>query len=694
MTAIRSAVISGAGDRPRRGRRLRWPLLVLLAFFGGNVFGAALALGAGEGGEADWAVAVEEILFEELGTVYSATKYAQKSSEAPASVSIITAQEIKRLGYRTIGEIIASQVGLYATYDRMYTSMGVRGFGLPGDYNTRILVLLNGHRINENLYYAFGTNMDGIIDVDLIDRVEIIRGPGSSLYGSNAFFAVVNLITRRGRSYQGIEMAGQAGSHETYKARATYGQRYDSGIDWLVSGNYFSSRGSGTLYYEAFDDPSTNNGIVEGGDGETAHSIFSGLAWGDFMLEGAHVKRDKEFPGAPYDTVFNDDRTQSREERGYLALKYEKQYSYDWGAMLRLSYDFYRYEGDYLYDYPPLTEQKDSGTGQSVGVESHITRRLAEKHHVIVGGELRRNFQLDQQTYDQEPFEQYLDRESTATNWGLFLQDQYTPWRDLSIYAGLRYDHYSSFGGAWSPRAAVVYQPWAATVLKLIYGRAFRAPNEYELYYDDGGAWMKSNPELEPETIDHYEALLEQSFNQFFRGSVSAYHYRIKNLIGEVEDPTDGLTYFSNIDQVKANGVEFNFDFYHPRYDLKARAGLNIQEAKDQTTDTDLVNSPTYVALFNLTAPVWRDRIHAGVTMNYIGKRNTITGGEVDDALITNLTLTGAKGLVAFLPKLELSASCYNLFDEQYSVPASAAFLQDRIPQDGRTFLFRASYAF
>jgi len=92
----------------------------------------------------------------------------------------------------------------------------VRSFGRPGDYNSRILLLIDGHRTNDNIYNQALVGAEGVIDVDLIDRVEIIRGPGSSLYGSNAFLAVVNIVTKRGRDLKGTEVSGEAGSFQTY----------------------------------------------------------------------------------------------------------------------------------------------------------------------------------------------------------------------------------------------------------------------------------------------------------------------------------------------------------------------------------------------------------------------------------------------------------------------------------------------
>src|SRR4030042_5248923 len=166
---------------------------------------------------------IEELMEIEVATVYGASKYEQKVTEAPSSVTVITAEEIRKYGYRTLADILRSVRGFYVTYDRNYNYLGSRGFSRPGDYNTRFLLLVDGHRINDNVYDGayFGTEF--IIDVDLIERVEIIRGPGSSLYGTNAFFGVINIITKQGRDFKGTEISGEAGSFDTYKGRLSYG---------------------------------------------------------------------------------------------------------------------------------------------------------------------------------------------------------------------------------------------------------------------------------------------------------------------------------------------------------------------------------------------------------------------------------------------------------------------------------------
>ncbi|NQV13839.1 TonB-dependent receptor plug domain-containing protein [bacterium] len=132
--------------------------------------------------------------------VSTASKYEQFSYEAPASISIVTSDDIRAYGYRTLDELLNTIRGFYISNDRNYEYVGVRGFSRPSDYNNRTLFLLNGHSLNESVYGSapFGTYFG--LDLRLVDRVEIIRGPGSALYGTSAMFAVINVITRDGNT--------------------------------------------------------------------------------------------------------------------------------------------------------------------------------------------------------------------------------------------------------------------------------------------------------------------------------------------------------------------------------------------------------------------------------------------------------------------------------------------------------------
>src|SRR5256712_11596158 len=185
----------------------------------------------------------EMILFQDLPSVFGASKYEQKPSEAPASVSLVTNEEIRKFGYRTLSEILRSVRGFFTTYDRNYSYIGVRGFDRPGDYDTRVLLLLDGHRINDNIYDQASIGTEAFIDVAAIERIEIIRGPSSSLYGTNAFLAVINVISKSGRNLKGTEIAATGGSYSTGELRMSYGGRSDNRVETFLSGS--DSRSSG-----------------------------------------------------------------------------------------------------------------------------------------------------------------------------------------------------------------------------------------------------------------------------------------------------------------------------------------------------------------------------------------------------------------------------------------------------------------
>ena len=180
--------------------------------------------------------------------VYSAAKREQKTSEAPSSVTVITSQDVRAYGWRTLSDLLRSVPGIYVTYTRTYGSMGVRGFERGGDFGGRILLLFNGHRMNDPLYDSAAIMEDFILDLDLIDRVEIVRGPGSTLYGTNAFFAVVNVLTKKAENYDGFEASGEAGTMDAYRGRLTFGTRGDDGAELLLSASGMTSDGKAEIY--------------------------------------------------------------------------------------------------------------------------------------------------------------------------------------------------------------------------------------------------------------------------------------------------------------------------------------------------------------------------------------------------------------------------------------------------------------
>src|SRR5687767_52272 len=154
-------------------------------------FGAATLVRA-----ADMEVPSLESLMET--TVTSASKYTQRQDETAAAVTVITRSQIKAFGWRTLDQALASLPGIHITYDRQYSYLGTRGFGLPGDFNTRVLLAINGNRANDVVYDAALLGREFPVDMDLVERIEFIAGPGGAVYGQNAMFGVINVITRNG----------------------------------------------------------------------------------------------------------------------------------------------------------------------------------------------------------------------------------------------------------------------------------------------------------------------------------------------------------------------------------------------------------------------------------------------------------------------------------------------------------------
>ena len=619
-------------------------------------------------------------------TVYGASRFEQRLTDAPSSITIVTADEIKKYGYRTVADVLKSLRGFHVSYDRNYSYLGMRGFGRTGDYNSRFLLLVDGHRINENIYDSIFVGTDFILDVDLIDRIEVIRGPSSSLYGSNAFFGVINVITRKGNAVGGAEVSGEAGSFDTYKGRLTYGRKFDSGFDAVLSGSLYDSNGKGRLFFKEFDDPSTNNGIADKGDYDRNYSLFSKMSFHDFALEGAFSSRTKGIPTASFGTDFNDRRNQTVDELGYVYLKYEREFRDLFTLMARLFYNSYEYKGTYVYSD---VLNKDTARGQWWGGELLLGKTLFQKHKVSIGAEYQVNAKQQQRNYDEDPFAEFLNDKRHSKKWAVYVQDEFTLTKGIIFNAGVRYDRYYSFGSTVNPRLALICEPFEKAVFKLLYGTAFRAPNAYETYYAAEAGALKSNPGLKPEKIRTYEVVYEHYLGDRLRLTGTAFNYRISDLIRQVEDPADGFLVFQNIEKIRAKGLELELEAKWGN-GLQGRISYTFQEARDGETGSVPVNSPQHLAKLNLISPLFHGKLFAGVELQYVSKRKTLENNTSDDFFTANITLSSQK----LVRGLELSASVYNLFDKRYGDPGSSEHRMDIIEQDGRVFRVKLTYKY
>lgn len=637
---------------------------------------------------------IEELMTIEVQTVSSTSHYQQKVTEAPSSVTVVTSEDIRRYGYRTLADLLRCVRGFSTAFDRNYTSLGVRGFGRPGDDNSRVLLLVDGHRLNDTIYDSAMLGTEFILDIDLIERVEISRGPGSSLYGNNAFFAVVNVVTRKAKDFGGTELSGEAGSFETVKGRASFGGRGRNGLETVLSASGYSSKGD-RHYFRQYDQRlpfadvrAGNNGIAEDVDHDRFQSGYARMAARGLTITGAFANRTKDVPTASSGADFNDPGNRTTDRRSYIDAGYSRGLGKRTDLSLRFYHDYYRSTGDYLY---AGTANQDGSYGTWQGGEARLSTTAFRDHHLILGTEYRGNQHQDQWNADREPYRLYLDDRRRSRVWAAYLQDEVRISPAVLVNAGLRYDHTSTFGGTTNPRLALIASPFDQTAVKLLYGSAYRAPNVYELYYQSPTSVppLLANPSLVPEKIKTYELVYEQYFGRNVRASLSGYYYTISNLIIQTTDTT-GSSVFQNLSEANGKGLELEF---HKQWSsgISASGGYTQQRAYDARTDTVLANSPKQLATLAVSVPFWNERTVVSLAGQYTGKRRTLSGSTVQDYFLPNLT-----ALVRNSSRtVEASLSIYNLFDTKYRDPVSAGlFPLYSVQQDGRTVRVKLTYAF
>ncbi|MBI5435319.1 MAG: TonB-dependent receptor [Planctomycetes bacterium] len=387
---------------------------------------------------------LEALLQVEIDDVVSASLHPQRTFDSPAYATVIRGDEIRAHGYRTLGEILRSVTGMYVTYDRNYAHVGVRGFFVPGDYNSRVLLLVDGHRINDPVYGGYGLDFDAPVDPDLIERIEVIHGPGSALYGSNALFAVVNVINKRGGDLVGGEGAFEAASHGTYLGRATFGGASDDGRQWLVSARAFDSAGDELFYDDSASTPS--GGHTRDTDFERAYSLNAQYDWSDWSLNAAYTWREKGVPTGSYGAVFDDPDNRTVDATGYADLSWRPDVGAGRTALVRAYFTDYRYWGYYVTDDtfqggPPDLLYHDRVIGETLGLDARLAFERALGGRLTVGVDTRWNIAQDQKGWDSV-HGVYYDTTDDSLESGVFLQDEIALGKHTTLVAGGRYDHY------------------------------------------------------------------------------------------------------------------------------------------------------------------------------------------------------------------------------------------------------------
>jgi outer membrane receptor protein involved in Fe transport len=618
-------------------------------------------------------------------TVTGVSKRPLPLSETPSSTTIVSAAEIRAMGYQTLGDALRWVRGVFVTYDRSYTNVGVRGLQRPGDFNNKVLLTIDGHTMNGSIFGDALIGPELGLDLEQVERIEIARGPGSALYGSYAVLAVVNVVTRRPRSDPGAGADLRSGGAGEWRYHASVASARPGLPEWQASVSWLQVHGR-VLEVPSSIDPRDYPGLAVARDRQRALSFFGAAAWGPARLAVKFNEREKVQPPASYAMPVRDEEPRTWDGHDFVELSVTQRMSPVFGLSGRAYWDGSRYRASFVTFPEPGTHpivNLDRGSGDVLGAEGRANWAIASGQALTLGLEAQHLVSGHLLNYDVAPRELYWDRHLQGSLVALYLQDEARFGRRLIVTAGARLDDDSRDRAVVSPRADLVWMMAPDTRLKLLGGSAFRAPSAWEIESNamrpaPGGA------RLGPEQVVTFEGTLEHEVGPL-QTFLTAYGSRIHDLITVVELDASGTTTYMNRQSVHSRGLEVGVGLT-PGARTHARVALAWQRSDDGDTGAELSNSPRWNAhlLAFHTRPDGRTTLGAG--LRYLSPRIAYAGVRTSAAVVCDARL--ARTLP---PGLTVGVEARNLFDARYGDPGWGEHLQDLILQDPRSLFLTVS---
>jgi len=607
--------------------------------------------------------------------ILSTPKFAGNPDQIPSAVSILTREDIRTYGWKTLSDALRSLQGFNVTNDHTYHYSGIRGIAAPSDFRPRLQILIDGMPSNENLYDGAQIDSSLPIDLDLIERIEVVRGPSASVYGSNAMFGVINLVTRSTSSLNGAEAAMAIGSGGARSGRVSGGGKTGD-TEWMLSASRSQVDGF-DLYLPG---PDLNVGQA---DGEAISQVFLRVKGEDWRATLLHGERTRIVPTGSYDTIPGDPAHQEGDR--FTLLDLGKDWHIDASTSLhqRIYAGAYAYDADFPYDTPPNLINHEEGKGTWWGLETLLISEGFTDQRWTYGLEIKVDSRQDMLNVDlgygcvDVGAAPCLDEQHDHQRYSLFAQDEIELDRFNRLIVGLRYDHSSDYGGFWSPRLGYIHDARDLGIFKLLYGSAYRIPTVYERFYSTP-VYTYGNPDLDNERLHSLELTWEQRIGHAGMLTSSLYHLEMRDMIS-----TDSGGVASNDERTRANGLELEYT-HAWNNGAKLRTGYSLQRASNDQGDLD--NSPRQMAKLNLSWPLpmdWR----LGSEIQWIDARAAASGTESVKAYsVVNLHFSQAP----LDSPWEFGIGVQNLFDTAYSDPIAyeegSANAQWSLPQRGRTF--------
>ncbi len=636
-----------------------------------------------------------EYLREEFFIV-SATKHKQRHREAPAIASVITAEQIRNMGARNLLDILKIVPGIGVSMNTGYNVMGIESRGTKSIYSEKILVMVDGHRVNELLSGGISFAFDDMM-VENIKRVEVIRGPGSALHGANAFVAAINVVTKESEDIDGLDIRAGGGSFGTQHYNLQLGKEIS---DFKIAAFFDYMDANGARLFVG-QDAIGQRGRTQ--DWRNKYDLGLKMSYGDFSFNGRYVNRD----WGPYIGVANALNDESKEEFSQLfgEINYKRSVGENFQLLVKAYYDEFHHrqyweifsEGaipGYPNGFIGIPELKNRTLGSEVQVDCF----LGDNNTLTLGAlyEYRKQYDTKHST-NFNPFTGApLGSMQNITSWAnwqknefrkvkaLYLQHVWEITPDLEVTSGVRYDKYSDVGDTMNPRAALVWNFLKKGTLKLLFGSAFRAPNFVELYNSSNPAEI-GNPDLKPETIKTYEASVGYQFHENLWANATYFHNNIKDAIGR------RTTTYENLGRVTVDGVEVEVkvNFENSNYGY---ANYTWQHPRDSDTGERVPYVSTHKGNvgFNLGLCKYLNLNSNLLVVSSRPLPATSTRPDFDGYKVLDMTLIAKN----FYNNLELRASVHNLLDEDYADPDISGAFQGNLPREGISFILEARYKF
>lgn len=672
---------------------------------------------------------LEYLAFMEMPEVTTATLTSKSTIKAPSSMSVFTSEDIKSMGTRTLMELLEKVPGMIA---RLKHTGGL-GIGLRGiqTYSScdKYKMLVNGHAINAPLYSDFSDSYD--MSLENVKQVEIVRGPGSALYGTNAFAGIINVITYKPMDVQGIKVDGKYGSYDTVFGDLSLAKVFANESQFSVNVNRQQSKGADLkverdgLYGTPFSLASTR-GMDEDYD-RTQYSAE--YIYKDFSFYASYMDLSIPYP-VPIVGVMTQEGGNKEMDYGYMEANYNFHISDQTSLKTTLSFDSYKHE-EYTQEFPygftlgrdingdGLIEAWPTGAYASYGHKSRnydakviLDTKLFDNNELLVGAfyeysELYDSYMI---TNIHPVYAVSLGRMtdiSAYSNWiqnqpdpdrdiyGLFFQDEWNMTEEWYMVLGGRYDEYSDFGSTFNPRCGLVWDfNQKGGVAKLLYGTAFKAPNFSQLYISNNTVAV-GNEDLDPETIESVELALNYIFAEKLDTGVSLYYLKAEDLIDisttrDYTRPGYPRVYVNHGEQ-EVKGVELNFKYAFLK-NTNIYGSYCFSDAQDELLNEDVPLTPDHFVTLGANWEIV-EHLKWNINADYTSKMEREAGDPRDDLDATTLwdTTLRLEGISGF----DFYFTVYNIFDEEMYTPSVLSDLPlTDTPRPGTTYCGGVTYRY